>query len=263
MRLELKGVTCGYWGRPVVSGVSLEVEAGEIMCLLGPNGSGKTTLFKTILGLLKPQAGEILLGGENICGWSPARIARVMGYIPQGHIPPFPFKVLDVVLMGRTAHLGIFDTPSPEDKEIAREAMAVLNISHLEERVYTELSGGERQLVLIARALAQQPQVLIMDEPTSSLDFGNQVMVLTQVLRLARRGLIIVMASHFPEHALLYASKVLLLQKGRVVGQGRPEDLLTEASLKGLYGIEVKIAKTVIDNGKELKVILPLEGCKN
>ncbi|QGP93959.1 putative ABC transporter ATP-binding protein [Neomoorella glycerini] len=258
MKLTLKDVTCGYWGRAVVSGVSMEVESGEIMCLLGPNGSGKTTLFKTILGLIKPQAGEILFGGENICDWSQARIARVMGYIPQAHTPPFPFKVLDVVLMGRTAHLGIFAVPSPEDKEIVQEAMAALNISHLQDRVYTEISGGERQLVLIARALAQQPQVLIMDEPTSSLDFGNQVMVLSHIKRLAHTGLAIIMASHFPDHALLYASKVMLLKKGQVYSLGRPEETVTEENLKSLYGVDVKIIRAEIPGCSETRVCVPV-----
>ncbi|AKX94206.1 iron ABC transporter ATP-binding protein [Moorella thermoacetica] len=258
MKLELKGVTCGYWGRAVVSGVSMEVESGEIMCLLGPNGSGKTTLFKTILGLIKPQAGDILLGGKNICGWPQARIARVMGYIPQAHNPPFPFKVLDVVLMGRTAHLGTMAAPGREDVAIARRAIATLNISHLEDRIYTEISGGERQLVLIARALAQEPRLLIMDEPTSALDFGNQLLVLSHIKRLAQMGLAIIMASHFPDHALLYASKVMLLKKGQVYSLGRPEETVTEESLKNLYGVDVKIISTSLPGEQKAQVCIPV-----
>lgn len=258
MRLELRNVTCGYGGRPVVSRVSLPVDTGEILYLLGPNGTGKTTLFKTILGLLKLQEGEILVDGESISDWSRSRIARVMGYIPQAHNPPFPFKVLDVVLMGRTAHLSAFASPSEKDIEKAMEAIDTMNISHLRDKVYTEISGGERQLVLISRALAQEPQVLIMDEPTSNLDFGNQMLVLSQVRRLARLGLAVVMSSHFPGHALLNGTKVLLLHKGKIFGAGRPEEMVTEKSLKSLYGVDVRIIAAGGRNGSEVRAIIPL-----
>ncbi|GBF35177.1 ABC-type cobalamin/Fe3+-siderophores transport systems ATPase components [Desulfocucumis palustris] len=258
MRLELKNVTCGYGSKPVVHQVSLPVDSGEVLYLLGPNGSGKTTLFKTMLGLLRLQGGEILCGGENIGNWPRSRIARFMGYIPQAHNPPFPYKVLDIVLMGRTAHLGAFASPSENDQKIALEAIEALNISHLQNKIYTEISGGERQLVLIARALAQQPQVLIMDEPTSNLDFGNQLLVLRHVQKLAQMGLAVVMSSHFPEHALLSATKVLLLHKGKVFGAGRPEEMITEQSLKTLFGVDVKIITTTIRKGGETRVIVPL-----
>ncbi len=257
MRLELKDVTCGYGNKPVVHQVSLPVDAGEVLYLLGPNGSGKTTLFKTILGLLKLQSGDILVGGENIRNLSRTQIAKVMGYIPQAHNPPFPYQVLDVVLMGRTAHLGPFASPSDKDMQIAEEAIDTLNISHLRDKIYTQISGGERQLVLIARALAQQPQVLIMDEPTSNLDFGNQMMVLKQVRQLAGLGLAVIMSSHFPGHALLNATKVLLLNKGKTFGPGRPEETVTEESLKELFGVDAKIITTGL-NGGESKVIVPL-----
>lgn len=258
MRLELKNVTCGYGNKTVVHRVSLPVDSGEVLYLLGPNGSGKTTLFKTILGLLKLQGGEILVGGENIGNWPRSRIARVMGYIPQAHNPPFPYKVMDVVLMGRTAHLGAFASPSEKDVKIAEEAIDALNISYLGDKVYTEISGGERQLVLIARALAQQSRILIMDEPTSNLDFGNQMMVLRQVRRLARLGLAVVMSSHFPGHALLNATKVLLLHQGKTYGIGKPEETVTEESLKIMFGVDVKIITTSVQNDCETKVIVPL-----
>ncbi len=258
MRLELKNVTCGYRNKPVVHQVSLHVDAGEVLYLLGPNGSGKTTLFKTILGLLKLQEGETLVDGENIGNWPSHRIARVMGYIPQAHNPPFPYQVLDVVLMGRTAHLGAFASPSEIDQQIAEEAIETLNISYLRDKVYTEISGGERQLVLIARALAQQPRILIMDEPTSNLDFGNQMMVLKQVQQMARLGLAVVMSSHFPGHALLNATKVLLLHKGKVFGAGKPEETITEESLKILFGVDVKIITASIPAHSDTKVIVPL-----
>lgn len=259
MRLELSKVAAGYGSRPVIKDVSLQVEAGEILCLLGPNGSGKTTLFKAILGFLGLQAGKIALDGEDISSWPRARLAQVMGYIPQAHQPPFPFKVLDVVLMGRTAHLGPMAAPGPKDVAIARQALASLNISYLEDRVYTEVSGGERQLVLIARALAQQPQVLIMDEPTSSLDFGHQVRVLEQIAGLASQGLSIIMATHFPNHALLCAQKVALVNRGTVV-TGPPESMITEASLKSLYQVDTKIISVAAAGGSTYQVCVPMLG---
>lgn len=259
MRLELSKVAAGYGCHPVIKDVSLEVEAGEILCLLGPNGSGKTTLLKAMLGFLKLQAGEICLDGENISSWPRVRLARVMGYIPQAHHPPFPFKVLDVVLMGRTAHLGPLAAPGPRDVEIARQALAALNISYLEDRVYTEISGGERQLVLIARALAQQPQVLIMDEPTSSLDFGNQVRVLERIAGLASQGLSIIMATHFPNHAFICAQKVALVNHGTVVA-GPPGSMITEASLKSLYQVDTKILSVAAASGSTYRVCVPMLG---
>lgn len=240
MKLEIKNATCGYDSKAVLRQVSLGVETSEILCLLGPNGAGKTTFLKTILGLLKLQAGEICLDGKNIGTWPRRKLAQVMGYIPQAHTPPFPFKVLDVVLMGRTAHIGPFSSPSEKDVEIARETLTALNIAYLADRPYTEISGGERQMVLIARALAQQPQILIMDEPTSNLDFGNQVKMLNQIKKLADKGLAIIMTSHFPDHAFICASKVALINQG-AVEVGPPEQMITEANLSSLYHVNTRI----------------------
>lgn len=257
MKLELSNLSCGYGPRSVVRDVSVSVEQGEVLCLLGPNGSGKTTLFKTILGLLKPLRGSIFLDGQDITVWSRRKIAKAMGYIPQAHNAPFPYAVLDVVLMGRTSHLGAFASPSRADVGVALDAIATLGISHLRDRAYTEISGGERQLVLIARALAKQPQILVMDEPTSNLDFGNQLLVLSHVQQMARRGLTIVMASHFPDHAFLYASKVLLVNRGVAAGIGPPMEVVTEESIRDLYGVDVKLLSAFVD-GSEVRVCVPL-----
>lgn len=257
MDLELANLGCGYGSRTVVDDISFTVNAGEVICLLGANGCGKTTLLKTILGLLKPTRGQILLNGVNIKSWSCARIARVIGYIPQLHDPPFPFRVLDVVLMGRTAHIKPFSSPSAKDERIARRCLDMLNISHLEERVYTEISGGERQLVLIARALAQEPQILIMDEPTSSLDFGNQVKVLSHIQQLARMNLAVLMSCHFPEHAFLYSTRTILLNQGRILYSGPPADAITAERLKTLYGVEVDIITVKNRLNQELQVCVP------
>ncbi len=175
MKLVTCGLAFGYAGEPVGRDVDLALEGGEVLCLLGPNGSGKTTLFKTLLGLLKVQAGEITLDSVPLADWSRRRLAQVMAYVPQAAAGYFPFTVLETVLMGRTARLGLFATPSRRDRLVAEAALAAVGIEHLENHIFTRLSGGQRQLTLIARALAQEPRILVMDEPTASLDFGNQI----------------------------------------------------------------------------------------
>lgn len=258
MKLEINHAECGYGATPVLKDISFTVDKGEILCLLGPNGVGKTTLFKTILGFQKLLGGEILLDGSNVQNWTRSRLAKVIGYVPQAHTPPFPFSVLDVVVMGRTAHLGMFASPTKKDLKIAEEALEVLKISYLKEKIYTEISGGERQMILIARALAQQPKILVMDEPTSNLDFGNQIRVLEQVNRLAKNGLAVIMTSHFPDHAFLCSSKVVMIQKNNLYKKGNADEVLTEENLRAAYGIEVKIASIENGNGERINTCVPL-----
>jgi len=257
MELEFRNLSCGYGQRRVVDSISLRLKVGEVVGLLGANGCGKTTLIKTILGLLPVQGGEVLLDGKNIKNWTSAQIARVIGYIPQMHTPPFPFEVLDVVLMGRTAHIKPFSSPSPQDVKIAERALDMLNISYLRDRVYTEISGGERQLVLIARALAQEPRILIMDEPTASLDFGNQIKVLSHVKQLAGMNIAVLMSCHFPEHAFIYSNRAVLLNEGRILHSGTPGETITAERLKTLYGIDVDIVTVKNRMNQELRVCIP------
>ncbi|OBR93900.1 putative ABC transporter ATP-binding protein [Clostridium ragsdalei P11] len=258
MKLEIKNVSCGYSTKVIVKNISMSVSSGEILCLLGPNGVGKTTFFKTILGFLKLKDGEILLDGENIHNWSRKQLAKNIGYVPQAHTPPFPYKVFDVVLMGRTAHLSMFSSPTKEDKNIAEEAIDSLNISYLKDKIYTEISGGERQMVLIARALAQQPKMLIMDEPTSNLDFGNQIKVLQQINKLSKRGLAVIMTSHYPNHAFLCSTKVAFMQRNNVFTVGNADAVVTEDMLKKAYGINVKIITTTSSNRDTIKSCIPM-----
>lgn len=257
MELEFSNLSCGYGQRRVIDGISLSINAGEVIGLLGANGCGKTTLIKTILGLLPVQGGEVLLDGKNIKNWTSAQIARVIGYIPQMHTPPFSFEVLDVVLMGRTAHIKPFASPSPKDIKIAERALEMLNVSYLRNRVYTEISGGERQLVLIARALAQEPRILIMDEPTASLDFGNQIKVLSHVKQLAGMNMAVLMSCHFPEHAFLYSNRAVLLNEGRILHSGTPGETITAERLKTLYGVEVDIVTVKNRMNQDLRVCIP------
>lgn len=255
MILELRGLSCGYGRRVVLSDVDLHITAGENLCLLGPNGVGKTTLFRTILGAIDPMAGEILVDGKSLVGKSRRQRARVMAYVPQAHTAPFPFHVMDVVLTGRTAHISLTASPSHHDKEVARAALARMGIADLADRPYTELSGGERQLVLIARALAQEPRVLIMDEPSSHLDFGNQVRLLSLIKSLVTESdLAVLMSSHFPNHAFACASRVGLIKEGRLMALGSPTEVLTETSLEDIYGIPVRILEGDPQTDPALKV---------
>ncbi len=254
MRLEVKNLSFSYEKKKVFSDVSFSIDSGEVLSLLGPNGTGKTTLFKAVLGLYNAEKGDILLDGSSIRNWSRSKIAHYIGYVPQHHTPPFPFKVIDVVLMGRTAHLKSYASPSKDDFEVAMESMDILNISYLKDKIYTEISGGERQLVLIARALAQKPQILIMDEPTSNLDFGNQIKVLQHIKQLAKSGLAIIMSTHYPDHALQYSSKVALMKDNNINRIGEPNLIITEENMEDIYGIGVRIINASVSNDKSINV---------
>jgi iron complex transport system ATP-binding protein len=257
--LFIDKLTCGYGARTILENVSFSVRGGDFFCLLGPNGAGKTTLFKTLLRLIKPKGGRILLNGEDVAGWSYRRFAARIGYVPQAHVPPFPYTVLDVVAMGRTSRLGLLGSPSRSDLAIAEEALQLMSISHLKDAACTEISGGERQLALIARALAQQPDILVMDEPTSNLDFGNQIAVLGLVAQLAEEKAIgIVMTTHDPNHALLYASEVAAIGRGGTFEVGAPEHVVGEAYLHDTYGVAPQTAMTRLDDGRMAKVFLPV-----
>jgi iron complex transport system ATP-binding protein len=241
MRLAVRDLAFGFPGRTIGRDLTFAVGTGEVMCVLGPNGGGKTTLFRTVLGLLPRHAGSIRLAGEPMENLSRAEVARRVGYVPQGHAGYFAYTVGEMVLMGRTAHLAALAAPARRDREVAAQALASLGIAHLADRAVTQISAGERQLALIARALAQQPRLLVMDEPTSSLDFGNQVRVLQRIRALASAGLSILFSSHAPDHAFLAASRVLLLAEGRALELGAPREVIRPDTLQRLYGVAVEV----------------------
>jgi iron complex transport system ATP-binding protein len=239
--LEAQSLAFGFPGRTIGRDVSFSLAAGEVMCVLGPNGGGKTTLFRTLLGLLLPHRGAIRLEEKSIESLSRTEIAKLIGYVPQGHSGYFAYTVRDFVLMGRTAHVGIFASPSKKDHEVAERVIASLGMAHLADRPVTEISGGERQLALVARALAQEPRLLLLDEPTASLDFGNQVRVLERIAALAHTGIAILFSSHDPDHAFLCAQRALLLAEGRALELGAPRDVIRADTLQRLYGVSVQV----------------------
>ncbi|GAB6055650.1 ABC transporter ATP-binding protein [Methanobacterium movens] len=221
--------------------ISFKLKKGDVLCILGANGAGKTTLLKCLNGLIRLDSGKVALNGINIQGLKASTIAKSMGYIPQMHNSTFPFTVLDVVLMGRAPHIDTFSSPSTRDIKIAEKSLKDLKIYHMKDKAYTEISGGEQQLVFIARVLAQEPEVLILDEPTSHLDFGNQIRTLSIIDQLAKKGLSIIMSSHFPDHAFLSAKKVALMKGKSLIDMGSPEKVINEKNMKKVYGIDVKI----------------------
>jgi iron complex transport system ATP-binding protein len=256
--LRVEKLAIGHGRRTIGNGIGFELAGGEVMCLLGPNGSGKTTLLKTLLGLLPQQAGSVSVDGQCTNGWSRQRFSRSMAYVPQQHPAFFPYNAEQAVLMGRSAHLSLLSMPSQEDYAIARRCMAQLGIERLSARLFPELSGGERQLVMIARALAQQPKILIMDEPTASLDFGNRLMVLGEIRRLADSGLAVLLSTHDPDHAFRIADRVALLDRGRLLGLGAPEQVVTAENLRCVFGVEVSVAAVSLA-GKRHWVCLPVD----
>jgi iron complex transport system ATP-binding protein len=211
---------------------------------LGPNGAGKTTLFRTLLGLLPPLAGDVFLDGRALDGLRPVEIAQRMAYVPQAHVTEFSFAVLDVVLMGRTSRLPSFGSPGSADERIAQVKLADLGVGELSMQDYTQISGGQRQLVLIARALAQEAPILVLDEPTASLDFGNQNLVLARVRDLAGQGYGVVLSTHDPDHALMIATRVAIIADGGMRAIGTPEEVVTSQMLSDVYHTNVRVEQT-------------------
>lgn len=224
------------------SEISFSVDEGEVFTILGRNGTGKSTLIKCILNVLVPDSGRVLLSGKDVRTWKRNEMASFAAYVPQAKEAVFPFSVFDYVLMGRTPHVPSFSIPKEKDVEIAGESLDRLGIRHLAEKPISEISGGEHQMAAIARAVAQEPSLIIMDEPTSHLDMGNQQKVLRMSEKLAREGISVLMTSHFPDHGFMISDNVSIMENGRLIACGTPEDVITCENLKEAYGIDVYVS---------------------
>jgi iron complex transport system ATP-binding protein len=242
--LQAAALSIGYAHRTVAAGIDLGVQRGEVLCLLGPNGAGKTTLFKTLLGLIPALGGAVSIDGRPLGTLTRAELARSMAYVPQAQVMEFAYTVLDLVLMGRTAHLGPFSAPGPRDHARAHAALADLGIEDLASAEANRISGGQRQLCLVARALAQDAPLLVMDEPTASLDLGNRLLVLERVRALRAQGYAVVFSTHDPDQARELATRVAVIADGRLAAYGTPHETLTGPILSAVYGVEVMVERT-------------------
>ncbi len=242
MILEVSGVACAYDGRDVLSDVTLRVAPGEFVAIAGPNGSGKSTLLRAMSRVLRPRLGKALLDGCDLYEIPAAQSARAVGVVPQEAPLDFDFTVEEVVLMGRAPHLGRFQSEGERDRAVAREALERTGTWELRRRSIRELSGGERQRVILARAFAQEPQALLLDEPTAHLDLAYQA----QVLRIARslreeKKTAVLATLHDLNLAAAFADRLLLLHQGRIAAAGTPKEVLTEAVLRPVFGPEVMV----------------------
>jgi iron complex transport system ATP-binding protein len=257
LNLEIEKVAFSYkQGTPVFKNISFSITKGDVFCILGQNGAGKSTLLSCIGNLFSLDEGTIRLDGKDISKMSRMELARKIGYIPQFHNPVFPYSVFDFVLMGRTPHLGAFSAPKKNDLKIAKKAIDAAGITYLMDKPYSEISGGERQLVMFAKVLTQEPEIILLDEPTSHLDFGNQFKILNLIDSLSKSGFSVIMTSHFPDHAFLVSTKVGIMKGHSFIDLGAANDVVTEENMREAYGLDVKIA--FIDKA-ERKVCVPLK----
>ena len=254
MSMKIENLCFSYGDHEVLKSVDFTAEYGEFLSVLGPNGVGKSTLFRGMLGLLRPSNGFATIDGINIEEIGEIELAKKIAYIPQSHSPVFNFSVADMVLMGTTAQTGRFSSPGKKERKIAEDAMERLEISHLRDRGYGNISGGERQMVLIARAIAQQAKILVMDEPSANLDFGNKVRVMRTVKKLTKDGYAVIQSTHDPDQAFLYSDKILAMHDGKVLAWGKPQDVMNSELISKLYNVEVDVCSLKED---KIRVCIP------
>lgn len=255
MSLKVEHLDFAFGRRPILKDISFEVQRGEFLSILGPNGVGKSTLFRCILQLLKPRSGIITIDGRDVSRMTPRELARSVAYIPQYHSPTFNYSVLDMVLMGTASQLGKLSAPGKAQTKTAMEALERLNIAHLAEHPYGFCSGGEKQLCLIARAIAQRAKILVMDEPSASLDFGNRIRVMNTVCGLAKDDYAVVQTTHDPEQAYMYSDKILAMHDGQVLAWGTPQDVVCPELISRLYGVDVEVHRLGSDR---VRVCVPV-----
>lgn len=256
MSIEVKDLNFSYGKRQILHDVNFDIPDATLVNVLGPNGVGKSTLFRCILGLNGGYSGTVRVNGKDIKGLSIRERAREISYIPQSHAPVYSYEVIDVVIMSTGADLGMLRTPGQRHRQCAYDALERVGIAHLAERTYTQISGGEQQLVLIARALAQNAKTIIMDEPTSALDYGNTVRVLSCVRQLAKEGLSIVQSTHQPDQAFLYSDKTLVLHEGHIHAFGCPKEVITNELVSTIYNVDVEVNSLY---GDKVRVCVPVQ----
>ncbi len=257
MRIRTENLCFSYGSTPILKNIDFRAHESSLVAVIGPNGAGKSTLFRCILGFLKGYSGSIFIDDRNIREMNRTEIAGKIAYIPQTTVPVFNYDVIDIVLMGTTGSLKLLESPGAKQVEAAEKALRELGIESLRNRGFGRISGGERQLVLVARALVQNAKILIMDEPTANLDYGNQYKVMAKIKELAAGGYTIILSTHNPEHALLFADKSFVIQNGEFVAAGSSADVLNEEMMRRLYGVDVRILTTEIKN-EETKVFVPV-----
>ena len=247
MILKVRDLSFSYGAQKALDHVSFEMRRGEILCVMGPNGSGKSTLIDCVMGVRRPDHGSLLLDGRDVRDCLRQELAQHAAYVPQNHSVTFPYTVREAVMMGRTAYLSAFGTPGREDERLAGDAMRRVGITHLADRPYGSLSGGELRLVLLARALCQQTPLLLMDEPAAHLDYRNELKLLEMISELSKTdGLSVLIATHAPDQAFFFESRgcavsALFLREGVVAAKGRPGEIITEQRLEEIYGVRAKI----------------------
>ncbi|MDO4581913.1 MAG: ABC transporter ATP-binding protein [Bacillota bacterium] len=258
MRIELNNLSCGYdRQKPIVFGVDMTLNSGDVCCMLGPNGVGKTTLFKTVINLLPPLSGQVSIDGQNIRRWNPQQVSRYLAYVAQAHAPVFPYLVKEVAMMGRLGQINSLRQPSRDDHDIVEQALEDVGLRHLRDAPYSQISGGERQLLMIARALCQQPQLLMLDEPTANLDYGNMLLVMKTLRRLADKGMCIIFTTHMPDQAFMCEAKTIMLRRGQAALFGNAAQVITSRNLYEAYQAEIQILEIISADGIPLKVIVP------
>ena len=260
--LEVRNIEFAYKGKQdVLDDISFDLNHGECLCILGPNGTGKSTLARCLLNLCKIKKGSIMVDGVNMNTVSPNKRAKYLAYVSQSSSMTFPYKVHEVVKMGRTSHLKFGASLSSEDLNTVNNVIEKLELTRLADNYFNELSGGEKKMVLVARALAQQAKYLIMDEPTANLDYSNQIKILDMIKKLSLENYGILMTSHFPEHAFWVCNRVLLMKNGIVGEYGTPDEVVTSKNLSELYNTPVCVTSTEGQNNKEhqvKKVCIPI-----
>jgi iron complex transport system ATP-binding protein len=244
MSLRAENLSVGHGGCAVVEQIDFELAAGEILCLLGPNGSGKSTLIKTLLNLIAPCAGHVLVNNTDVKQWPAKQLARHLAYVPQSHANSLGFTVGDMVLMSRTHQWGVFGGPSQGDHQAVDEVLEQLGIAKLKARNFSLLSGGQQQLVLIARALCQGAQTLVLDEPTANLDFANAARVMNTLAKLAAQGKSVVLSTHNPQDALGINATVCMLKDRTVLALGPARQVITSDHLTRLYDLPIMVSHT-------------------